>query len=128
MGCGCNTKDAKKTNALGPIEISKIDGLDIIVKIITKTLGFSLAILLMPIISAFVLWFMFEMLVLNKQVDLKKLITGVSSKLSFMNESFDPFDNEDDEEDEIYEDDEEFDEDEFDAVNVEDITEISNVK
>jgi hypothetical protein len=127
MGCGCNTKDAKKTSALGPIEISKIDGLDIIVKIITKTLGFSLAVLLMPIINAFVLWFMFEMLVLNKQVDLKKLITGVSSKLSFMNESFDPFDNEDDEE-EIYEDDEEFDEDEFDAVNVEDITEISNVK
>jgi hypothetical protein len=128
MGCGCNTKNAKKADALAPIEFSKIDFLDIIVKIFTKTVGFSLAVLTMPIISAFVLFFMFEMLVLNKQVDLKKLVTGVSSKLSFMNESFDPFDNEDDDEEEIDDDDEEFDEDEFDAINVEEITEINNVK
>jgi hypothetical protein len=127
MGCGCNTKNAKKTDALGPIEFSKVDVLDIIVKVFTKILGFSLAILTMPIISAFVLFFMFEMLVLNKQVDLKKLITGVSTKLSFMNESFDPFDNEDEDE-EIYDEDEEFEEDKFDAINVEDITEINNVK
>lgn len=127
MGCGCNTKNAKKTDALGPIELSKLNFLDIIVKIFTKTVGFSLAVLTMPIISAFVLFFMFEMLVLNKQVDLKNLITGVSKKLSFMNESFDPFDNEDDD-DEVYDEDEEFDEDEFDAINVEEITEINNVK
>lgn len=128
MGCGCNTKNAKKTDALAPIEFSKTDFLDIIVKIFTKILGFSLAVLTLPIINAFILFFMFEMLVLNKQVDLKKLITGVSTKLSFMNESFDPFDNEDDEDEDVYEDDEEFEEDEFDAINVEDITEISNVK
>lgn len=110
MGCNCkgNNKNidsylgngTKSTEKLGPR----------IGTYILKSLAFVLMIAALPIINLFIIWFIFRTLILNKEVNIKPLLTAIGKK----------FQDKDEEEDET-----EFDElteDDVVMVDVEDIT------
>jgi hypothetical protein len=63
-------------------------------------------------------WFLFDTIVLNKNVDLGRLVNVVANNIKKFNEEYD----EDEEYDEEDDEDEEYDEEDYIALNVEDIT------
>lgn len=131
MGCGCNTKikktNDKETQQYEVLETGKsfnfneknveLPVLDFIVKNLIKIVGFTLSLLLLPIIMIAVIWFLFQLLVLNQEIDMKKIFTAVTSKLRRFNEDYeDELEDDEDDEDEIY------DEEHYETLDVEDIT------
>ena len=121
MSCGCKTKKTeldKQNKELIKNEKTKnnFNG----VKYFVKLIGFFIALLTIPFIVLFIIWFMFDLIVLNNQVDMQKAAKALISKIKFANE-----DNQlhsDDYED----DDDELDESQYIAVDVDDITPIKN--
>jgi hypothetical protein len=106
-------KSCKSSGAMIP-EIKKDEKLGgRIVKYAAKTIGFLVAVALLPLINLVIIWFMFETIVLNKDVDIRAV---VSKYITDRNE------RKEDEEDEEDEDDEFLTEDDVIMLNVEDIT------
>jgi hypothetical protein len=64
-----------------------------------------------------VIWFMFELLMLNKEVDMKKIVTVLSSKIKPFNEDYEDYE---------YEEDDEFTEENYEMLDVEEITPITS--
>jgi hypothetical protein len=81
-------------------------------KIIIKLLAFSIFLILSPIIFLLLIWFGFKVLVVNKTIDIKPLISFLTKKIQS-----ETIDNDD------YE---EFDENDFVMVGVDDITNQKN--
>lgn len=86
MGCNCKNKNGVEDidsngsvngipNATNETNFSKI------VKYTVKSLVFLLVLALFPIISVFIIWFIFKTIVLNKQIDMKPMISFVGRKL-----------------------------------------------
>ena len=137
MGCGCKlkndskiqkkqeTKEIKKVNKVTNVftksrKKEKLNFKNIgkfIIKNTFKILAFLLALFLVPIIALASIWFMFELLVLNQDIDMVKITKVLSSKLKFANESNFNLDDEDDEE---------FNSDDYVAIDVEDISHQKN--
>lgn len=109
MGCNCkseNTNDILKTDT-PKLSIGKR-----IVKYTLKVIAFLLLIAILPLINLAIIWFMFNTLVLNKDVNIKPLLATLGNQFK-----------EKEIEDDI--DDEEFNtltEDDVILVDVEDIT------
>jgi hypothetical protein len=125
MGCGCKTKtnksfetEEKQTIKAFDFEYQNKEGQNsnFIVKNLIKIVSFSIALLLLPIIMIAVVWFMFELLVLNQEIDMKKIVTVLTSKLKRFNDD----DGYDDEYDNDY--DEEYDDENYEMLDVDDIT------
>ena len=114
MGCNCKTKNGfempEKTNfsKLTNNEKSKL-----IVHYFFKVIGFILGVLLLPIINIAIIWFMFNTIVLTKDVNVVKLL----------NKYFTAKKDDDDDDDEDDDDFEDLTEDDVIMVDVEDITE-----
>lgn len=87
-----------------------------IIKNLIKIVSFSIALLLLPIIMIVIVWFMFDILVLNQEIDMKKIVTVLTSKLKRFNDDY----GYDDEYDEEYA--EEYDEENYEMLDVDDIT------
>ena len=110
MGCNCkseNTNDILK-NDTPKLSIGKR-----VIKYTLKVIAFLLLIAILPLINLAIIWFMFNTLVLNKDVNIKPLLTALGNQ----------FKEKDVDDDEI--DDEEFNsltEDDVILVDVEDIT------
>jgi hypothetical protein len=108
MGCGCKTKEKineSSNNAVNNRSVSNI---------IVGLLAFILSFFLIPFMVIAMVWFMFDLLVLNKEIDMKRIITVLSSKIKRFNE--------DEEEDDFDIEEDDFDIEEFEELNVEDIT------
>lgn len=107
-------KSCKSSGAMIP-EIKKDENLgNRIIKYVAKTIGFLVAVALLPLINLVIIWFMFETIVLNKDVDIRAV---VSKYITDRNER-----KEDEEEDEEEDDYENLTEDDVIMLNVEDIT------
>jgi hypothetical protein len=120
MGCNCkNTDGPQQYDVLR--EKEALSG--IIVKYLAKTIGFLVGVALLPIIMLVIIWFMFDTIVLNKDIDLRTVINRfVKANEFFSKNDEDDDDEEDDDDDDEFE---ELTEDDVIMINVEDITEKS---
>lgn len=98
MGCNC-----KNSGYTPEFVVSEKKGN--IKKYIVKIFGFLLGLVLLPLIMLAIIWFMFDTIVLNKEVDLTKLINTFVKTDEKTNKV-----------------EEEYNEDELEILNVEDIT------
>jgi hypothetical protein len=115
MGCNCkNTGGTKQFN--GSPQNEGITAT--IIKYFAKTLGFLVGMLLLPIIMLVIIWFMFDTIVLNKDIDLRR----VTNRFVKANKFFTKDDYDEDDEDDEYDEDDELTEDDVIMLNVEDIT------
>jgi hypothetical protein len=112
MGCNCKS-DIGAEDSL-TTESKKITK-EVIIKYVLKSLAFILGIIALPIINIFIIWFMFSIIVLNKNVDIKPLLLSISEKLK---------NKDDDDDDDDYNYDELTPED-VELLDVEDITNYS---
>jgi len=112
MGCNCkNTDGPQQYNVL-----TQNEGVTAtIIKYLAKTLGFLIGMLLLPIIMLVIVWFMFDTIVLNKDIDLRLVINKFVKANKF-------FTKDDEEEEDDDDDDDELTEDDVIMLNVEDIT------
>lgn len=105
MGCNC-----KSDKQIENVEVSNGKLGQKIVTYSLKTLAFILLLVLLPIINIFIIWFMFKLVVMNKNISIKPLLLSLGKKFQ---------------DKEIEDEEEEFDditEDDVVMVNVEDIT------
>lgn len=86
-----------------------------IIKYVVKFIGFLVGVALLPLIMIAIIWFMFDTIVLNKDIDLRRVI----NRFVKANKFFTKDDEEDDDEEEDYDD---LTEDDVIMLNVEDIT------
>lgn len=114
MSCNCKTKNYP-TNQKSLNKTLTKNNTNIVLRIFAFTLG----LLLLPIIMMAVIWFMFELLMLNKEIDMKKIANIMTSKIKPFNEDY-----EDDYEEE--DDDDEFTEENYEMLDVEEITPITS--
>ena len=91
---GCNCKTDKNSDG-----ITKI-GKQSFVNYFLKGIIFLLMIAALPIINLVIIWFMFNTLIMNKQLDIKPLLLAIGNKFKESND----FDDDDDD-DELTEDD-----------------------
>jgi hypothetical protein len=126
MGCGCSAKKVNKEKELSDYvfhdssSFSKDNNLkeSIFSKIMFQTLkiiAFLFMLLFIPIIMVAVVWFIFNIVVLNKDVNIKRIVTVLASKLKRFNEDeFDTYDEDDYDEDD-------YDEENYELIDVEEI-------
>ena len=107
--CNCKTKNYLNYKKTENKELVKNK-----TNIFLRIIAFSLGLLLLPIIMIAVIWFMFELLMLNKEIDMKKIVNVMTSKIKPFNEEDDDYDDEDD-----------YDEDDYEMIDVEEITPIT---
>jgi len=109
MGCNCKSEDGYKPSG------SKISLGKSIIKYSLKTIVFLMSLVLIPVILVASIWFMFNTLVLTKEVEIKPLLMMIAKK--FKSNPYDDSDYDDEEDDE---------EDEYELIGVENITGRSN--
>ena len=118
---GCNCKAGKEPNTYidnkgDEVKINRFHYTNIGF-FIFKFLGFLLGIIILPIINIFIIIFMFKILVLNQQADLKPMFNSVANFLKKAKK------NDDDEDEEDYDDDfEDLTEDDVILMDVDEIT------
>jgi ATP-dependent Zn protease len=121
MGCGCKTGNNYEPNTEGSDNNKSLSNTKSGYSIfLIRVLAFSLSLFLLPIIMIAVIWFMFELFILNKEIDMKKIVTVLSSKIKSFNEDYVSEDYDEDDEDD------EFTEENYEMVDVEDITPIAS--
>jgi hypothetical protein len=112
MGCNCKNTDGPQQYNVVP----QNEGVTAtIIKYFAKTLGFLVGVLFLPFIMLVIVWFMFDTIVLNKDIDLRRVI----NKFVKANDFFTKEDKDDDDDDYDYDD---LTEDDVFTINVEDIT------
>jgi ATP-dependent Zn protease len=117
MGCGCKTNNNYEPNSEGSNNNKKKSFSNILIRL----LAFMLIMVFLPIIIIAIIWFVFELVMLNKEIDMKKFINVMSSKIKPFNEDYEYNNDEDDDED-----DDEFTEENYEMVDVEEITPIAS--
>tara|TARA_R110000782_G_scaffold21299_6_gene57368 strand:- start:1732 stop:2109 length:378 start_codon:yes stop_codon:yes gene_type:complete len=120
MSCGCKTK--KGDNLLINNENKpKINIVNNIIKYSVKVIGFLVALIFLPILILMIVFQMFNLIVLSKDIDIKPLFISMSKLMKKV--AKDNAEEEDDDEEE--EDDEEWEnvnEEDFVLVGVDDLT------
>lgn len=97
MSCNCKTSGASISSTGEAKPKSVVDnGL----KYSAKIIGFSIGLVLLPLIMLGIIWFMFDTIVLNKEVDL----TIILKKIVKINKAILESDDDEEEDDEDYED------------------------
>jgi len=113
MSCNCKTKNYPTNQKSLNKTLTKNN-----TNIVLRILAFSLGLLFLPIIMMGVIWFMFELLMLNKEIDMKKIANIMTSKIKPFNEDYEKEDDDDD-----YD---EFTEENYEMLDVEEITPITS--
>ncbi len=118
---GCNCKAGKESNTYintkgDEVKLSKFHYTNLIFYSL-KIIGFILGLVILPIINIFIIGFMFNMLVLNKEADLKPVFGTLANFLKKAKKK-----DEDDEDDDF----DELTEDDVILLDVDDITEEKN--
>lgn len=102
MSCGCSSKTEEKA-------FSEKTPKEVFVNYAFKTLGFTLIIILLPLINIALIWFMFKTFVLGDTINLVQMFEMINKKIS-------PKPVEDDEDD-----DEEYTDDDVELLDVDDL-------
>jgi hypothetical protein len=125
MGCGCKTNTKYESNYDSSIKRPDNNNIKSGYSIfLIRVLAFILSLFLLPIIMVAITWFMFELFFLNKEIDMKKIVTVLSSKIKPFNEGYEEeYEEEHDDDDD--DDDDEFNEENYEMVDVEDITPVT---
>jgi len=117
MGCNCkNSMEMPQGYVSVENENENLIGKSI--KYFAKFIGFLIGVALTPIIMLVIIWFMFDTIVLNKDIDLRKVVNKFVKANNFIFKEGDEYDDDDDDDDVF----EELTEDDVVLVNVEDIT------
>jgi hypothetical protein len=111
---GCNCKKDVKTQGEITNDESNVKIGETIGNYVLKAVAFLLLVVLLPLINIAIIWFMFNTVVLSKEVNISPLLLSIGSK-------FQPLEKESD-----YEDIEGLDESDVVMLDAEDITYISN--
>jgi hypothetical protein len=112
MGCNCkNSNNFEYTEKTTNKTI-----FETILKYSFKSLAFLISLVLLPVIMIAIVWFLFDIIVLNKNVDLGRIVKIVAKNTSRFNEDYE---KESEEDDDNFE---EINEEDYIALNVEDIT------
>jgi hypothetical protein len=119
MSCNCKNSTGEKINIDGSINNNE-PLFHTIVKYLAKIVGFLIAVSLTPLIMLVIIWFMFDVIVLSKQIDLTKILDKFIIKARYFNE-----DDEDDDDDD-YVDINTVSENDVVMLNAEDITDRKN--
>lgn len=99
MGCNCksgasstSTSSTKKTESSSAVQTG--------LKYSAKIMGFLIGVLLLPFIMLGVIWFMFDTIVLNKEVDLTIILKKIVkiNKVIFQDDDYEDYEDLDDEE------------------------------
>ena len=108
----CNCKNGGSMDTLLDNKTEEVSVRRKIIKYTLKTLAFILMLVLLPILNLYIIWIMFKMVVMNKNIDIKPLLMAIGEKFMIKDD--------DDDDDDFNED------DELVMMNVEDITKKSN--
>lgn len=106
MSCGCKSDTISDKLVMSDEKMVKNESN--IFKYIVKIIGFLVGLMLLPIIMFVIIWFMFDLIVLNKKVDFLQIINKWKKVYGNKNKQNDEDDDDDD--------------DEYLMLNVEDIT------
>lgn len=119
MGCGCKTNQGNVSNE-NKVKTKSINNTkNALLFLPIRILAFLLSFFLLPIIMIAIIWFMFELLLLNKEIDMKKILTVLSSKIKPLNEGYE-------EENDYEEEEDDFTEENYEILDVENITPIAS--
>lgn len=109
MSCNCKNGQSMESMLENENKNPKSVG-QTVIKYTLKVLGFLVLMAALPIINLYIIWFIFNMLVLNKNIDVKPILLTLGNK--FKQKDYD-------EDDEEYN---ELTEDDVELLDVEDIT------
>ena len=109
MSCNCKNGQSMDSMLENENKNPKSVG-QTVIKYTLKVLGFLVLVAALPIINLYIIWFIFNMLVLNKNIDVKPILLTLGNK--FKQKDYD-------EDDEEYN---ELTEDDVELLDVEDIT------
>ncbi len=109
MSCNCKNGQSMESMLENENKNPKSVG-QTVIKYTLKVLGFLVLVAALPIINLYIIWFIFNMLVLNKNIDVKPILLTLGNK--FKQKDYD-------EDDEEYN---ELTEDDVELLDVEDIT------
>jgi hypothetical protein len=85
MSCNCKHKNINQED---PKDKKTEKGiLQTTIKYTLKFLGFLLLLVMLPILNLFIIWFMFDMIVLNSSIDLRPLLLTIGKKIKWDGES-----------------------------------------
>jgi hypothetical protein len=123
MGCNCKTGGTPNPNFKSNNNDSGVNprhkNLSAFLSYTAKLIGFFVGLLLLPLINIAIVWFMFNTLVLTKEVDVRGLFARLTKTKKFKSlikdDEYDDYDDEDDDYENLTEDD-------LIMVDVEDIT------
>jgi len=88
MGCGCkNTKNDSIESVKTARSWSESNKTTSVIKYGFKIFGFLIALLTLPFIVLAIIWFMFDLIVLNREVDIAKLTKVLATKIKFANDT-----------------------------------------
>lgn len=76
MGCNCKS-GASSTSTSSTQKTESSSAIQTALKYSTKIMGFLIGVLLVPFIMLGVIWFMFDTIVLNKEVDLTIILKKI---------------------------------------------------
>ena len=114
MGCNCKTQGGFETSEkISFLKTSNKEKVKLVVHYFFKIIGFLFGILLLPIINIAIIFFMFNTIVLTKDVNIGRLLGKLIGK------KYNDEDEDDDEDDDF----EDLTEDDVIMLDVEDITE-----
>jgi hypothetical protein len=122
MSCGCK---AKKGEDLSINDKNK-PKVNIMVNIIyysIKVIGFLVAMILLPILMLVIAYYMFNLIVMTKGIDIKPLFSSVAKFMKKVGEDNKDDDDDDDDDDTEWE---EIDPDELELIGVDDLTNKEN--
>jgi hypothetical protein len=114
MGCNC------KVSGGGSQIQDKLEpksGVQMLLKYTAKILGFLIGVLLLPLMVIGIIWFMFDIIVLNKDVDLSIFL----KKVVKINKALMEDDEDDEDEEDDYDEEIDYESDEYITENVEEI-------
>ena len=75
----CNCKNGGNLNDLMSSDITT-SKTEVLIKYTLKVIGFLLLLIMLPIINIWIIWMMFDMLVLNRNIDIKPALLALARK------------------------------------------------
>ncbi len=116
MGCNCKVSNGgSQDKSTVQSDFEQESGVQNFVRYSAKIIGFLMGVILIPIIVVGIIWFMFDIIVLNKEVDLRIIL----KKIVKINKAI--MTDDEDEEDEDYDEEIDYEVEEYITENVEEI-------
>lgn len=96
MSCGCKTKNTEAPTIGVSTDLSKTSLITNFIHYSIKILGFLIALALLPILILVIVYYMFNLIVISKDIDIKPLFTSLSKFIKKASEDDDEEDDDDD--------------------------------